>query len=127
VKIKAIFDNETSILYPNQFVNARLLVDTLKAATLVPAAAVQRSPQSAFLYVVKPDSTVDMRPVEVQMTEGDVTAIRTGVSPGEVVIVEGVDRLQPGTKVSVGAPGAPAPRSGGSGKASRESSPRKKA
>jgi multidrug efflux system membrane fusion protein len=126
VKIKAIFDNEPNVLYPNQFVNARLLVDTLKAATLVPAAAVQSSPQSAFLYVVKPDSTVDMRPVEVQLTEGEEAAIRKGVSPGEVVIVEGVDKLQPGTKVAVGAPGAPAPRSGGSHEGPRESSSRKK-
>ena len=126
VKIKAIFDNDPNVLYPNQFVNARLLVDTLKEATLVPAASIQRSPQSAFLYVVKPDSTVDMRPVEVQLTEGDEAAIRKGVSPGEVVIVEGVDKLQPGTKVTVGAPGAPAPRTGGAREGPRGSSPRKK-
>jgi membrane fusion protein, multidrug efflux system len=130
VKIKAIFTNETSTLYPNQFVNARLLVDTLKSATLIPSAAVQRSPQSTFVYAVKPDSTVDMRPVEVQLTEGDETAIRKGVQPGEVVIVEGVDKLQPGSKVAVGAPGAPAPRpGGGSREAPREGkgSARKKA
>ena len=126
VKIKAIFDNDPNVLYPNQFVNARLLLDTLKEAILVPAAAVQRSPQSAFLYVVKPDSTVDMRPVEVQLAEGEEAAIRKGVAPGEVVIVEGVDKLQPGTKVAVGAPGSSAPRSGGSHEGPRESSSRKK-
>jgi multidrug efflux system membrane fusion protein len=126
VKIKAIFDNETNALYPNQFVNARLLVDTLKGTTIVPAAALQRSPQSTFLYVVKPDSTVDIRPVDVALTEGDEAAIRKGVSAGEVVVVEGVDKLQPGTKVAVGAPGASAPRGGGSREAPREGSAHKK-
>jgi multidrug efflux system membrane fusion protein len=127
VKIKGLFSNEASTLYPNQFVNARLLVDTLKGATLIPAAAIQRSPQSTFVYAVKPDSTVDMRPVEVLLTEGDVSAIRKGVSPGEVVIIEGVDKLQPGTKVAVGAPGAPAPSPGGTREGAREGAPRKKA
>ena len=131
VKIKALFTNESNSLYPNQFVNARLLVDTLHGATIIPAAAVQRSPQSTFVYAVKPDSTVDMRNVEVVLTEGDEAAIRKGVAPGEVVIIEGVDKLQPGTKVAVGAPGAPPPRQGGpregSGKGSGEGSPRKKA
>ena len=131
VKIKGIFDNETNALYPNQFVNARLLVDTLRDATIIPAAAVQRSPQSTFVYAVKPDSTVDLRNVDVVLTEGDEAAIRKGVAPGEVVIIEGVDKLQPGTKVAVGAPGAPAPRQGGpregSGKDSGEGFPRKKA
>jgi len=127
VKIKATFSNENSALYPNQFVNARLLVDTLKGATLIPAAAVQRSPQSTFVYAVKPDSTVDMRQVDVALTEGDETAIRKGVSPGEVVIVEGVDKLQPGTKVAVAAPGAPPPRQDGSRETPREGAPRKKA
>ena len=121
VRIKAIFDNETSVLYPNQFVNARLLVDTLKGATVIPAAAIQRSPQTAFVYVVKADSTVDMRPVEVELTEGDQTAIQKGVAPGEVVVVEGVDKLQPGSKVAIAAPGSAAPRGG----APRETPPRK--
>jgi multidrug efflux system membrane fusion protein len=131
VKIKGIFDNESNTLYPNQFVNARLLVDTLRGASIIPAAAVQRSPQSTFVYAVKPDSTVDMRNVDVALTEGDEAAIRKGVAPGEVVIIEGVDKLQPGTKVAVGAPGAPPPRQGGPregpGKGSGEGAPRKKA
>jgi multidrug efflux system membrane fusion protein len=109
VRIKAIFDNEASALYPNQFVNARLLVDTLEGTTLVPVAAIQRSPQETFVYVVKQDSTVDLRPVVVQLTEGDEAAIQKGISPGEVVVVEGVDKLQPGSKVAVAAPGSPAP------------------
>jgi multidrug efflux system membrane fusion protein len=101
VRIKALFPNVDTALYPNQFVNARLLVDTLHEAVLIPTAALQRSPQSAYVYVVKTDSTVEMRTVEVQLTEGDDTAIRRGVSAGDVVVVDGVDKLQPGTKVSL--------------------------
>lgn len=101
VRIKALFPNEDYALYPNQFVNARLLVDTLHGATLISTAAIQRSPQSTFVYVVKQDSTVEMRTVEVQLTEGDDTAIRRGVSAGDVVVVDGVDKLQPGTKVAL--------------------------
>ena len=125
VKIKAIFGNETSTLYPNQFVNARLLVDTLKSATLIPSAAIQRSPQSTFVYAVKPDSTVDMRPVEVQMTEGDESAIRKGVSPGEVVIVS-VEPAPARHEGHRGRSGAPAPRPGGPAKGSREGAPEKR-
>jgi membrane fusion protein, multidrug efflux system len=110
VRLKAVFPNEDEALFPNQFVNARLLVDTLRRAVLVPAAAIQRSPQSTFVYVVKPDGTVDKRDVEVQLTEGDQTAIRRGVAPGDVVVVDGLDRLKPGAKVAVhedGATGTP--------------------
>jgi multidrug efflux system membrane fusion protein len=104
VKLKAIFQNADDVLFPNQFVNARLLVDTRRAAVLVPNAAVQRSPQSAFVYVVKPDNTVEARNVEVQGSEGDQTAISRGLSAGEIVVTDGVDRLQPGMKVVVRAP-----------------------
>jgi multidrug efflux system membrane fusion protein len=105
VKIKALFPNEDVALYPNQFVNARLLVDTLRGVTLIPTAGLQRSPQSTFVYVVKSDSTADLRNVEVRLTEGDDTAIRGGVSAGEIVVVDGVDKLQPGAKVTVSSPG----------------------
>jgi multidrug efflux system membrane fusion protein len=111
VKIKAIFPNEDLALFANQFVNARLLVDTLRGAVIVPTAALQRSPQSTFVYVVKPDSTVDMRNVDVQLTQGDDTTIRKGIAPGETVVTDGVDKLQPGVKVALATPGAPsAPR-----------------
>ena len=99
VKLKAIFQNTDDALFPNQFVNARLLVDNRRSVVLVPNAAVQRSPQSAFIYVVKPDNTVEARNVEVQGSEGDQTAISRGLSAGEVVVTDGVDRLQPGMKV----------------------------
>ncbi len=101
VRIKAQFANDDRSLFPNQFVNARLLVDTIKGSVLVPTAALQRSPQSTYVYVVKPDGTVEMRTVEAQLTEGDSTSLKTGVAAGEVVVVDGVDKLQPGTKVAL--------------------------
>ena len=104
VKLKAVFANSDNELFPNQFVNARLLVDTLHNATLVPNAAIQHSPQSAFVYVVKQDQTVEVRNVEVKLTEGNETAVAKGISPGEIVVTDGVDKLQPGTKVIARAP-----------------------
>ena len=117
VRLKAIFPNENLALFANQFVNARLLVDTLHGAVIVPTAALQRSPQSTFVYVVKPDSTVEMRNVEVQLTQGDDTTIQKGIAPGETVVTDGVDKLQPGMKVALGAPGAAQPEQPQSGKA----------
>jgi multidrug efflux system membrane fusion protein len=102
VRLKAVFPNEDEALFPNQFVNARLLVDTLRGIVTVPTAAIQRSPQSTFVYAIKPDNTVEMRPVEVQLTEGEETSIRQGLSAGDIVVVDGVDKLQPGSKVTVG-------------------------
>jgi len=112
VRLKARFSNDDSALFPNQFVNARLLVDTLKDTVIVPTAAIQQSPQGAFVYVVKADGTVDMRTVELQATEGDNTALRAGLKAGEVVVTDGLEKLRPGSKVSVAKPEAP-----GNGKA----------
>lgn len=106
VKLKAVFPNSDGSLFPNQFVNARLLVDTIRDTVLVPNAAIQHSPQTAFVYVVKPDSTVEARTIEVQLTEGDQTAIASGLKPGETVVTDGIDKLAPGTKVSVRETGA---------------------
>ncbi len=112
IRMRARFANEDSALYPNQFVNVRLLVDTLRRTVLIPTAAIQRSPQSAYVYVVKPDSTVEMRTVDVQLTEGDTTSVQKGVFAGEVVVVDGVDKLQPGTLVALAKPnGARQPNS----------------
>jgi membrane fusion protein, multidrug efflux system len=102
VRLKALFGNEDSALFPNQFVNARLLVDTVHQAVIVPTAAVQRNSQATFVYLVKPDQTVELRPVEITLTEGDNTALSRGVAAGELVVVDGIDKLQPGSKVSVG-------------------------
>jgi membrane fusion protein, multidrug efflux system len=101
VRIKAIFPNQDFVLYPNQFVNARLLVSTLQKALLLPTAALQRGPQSTYVYVVKSDSTIELRNVTVQQSDGQTAAIRGGIKPGEVVIVDGLDKLQPGTMVAV--------------------------
>ena len=101
VKLKATFANTDGGLFPNQFVNARLLVDTVHDALIVPTAAIQRSSQSTFVYVVGADRTVAMRTVQVRMTDGNRTAIADGVAPGEEVITEGVDKLQPGMPVSI--------------------------
>jgi membrane fusion protein, multidrug efflux system len=100
VRCKAVFPNDDNALFPNQFVNARLLVDSNPGAVIVPAAAIQRSPQSTFVYVVKEDGTVESRNVAVGPGEGDEVSIAKGLSAGEVVVVEGVDRLQQGTRVT---------------------------
>jgi multidrug efflux system membrane fusion protein len=92
------------LLFPNQFVNARLLVDTLSAVIIVPTAAVQRSPQGAFVYVVKADSTVDLRLVEVKGTEGDNTAIAKGLTDGETIVTDGLEKLRPGSKIALPKP-----------------------
>jgi len=114
VRIKAVFQNENSALYSNQFVNARLLVNTLRGTVLIPTAALQRSPQSTFVWAVKPDSTAEMRTVDVQLTFGEVTSVRSGVAAGEPIVVDGVDKLQPGAKVAIGG-GRGTPGGNGSG------------
>ncbi len=100
VRLKAKFRNSDNALFPNQFVNARVLVDTLRGAVLVPTASIQHSPQSSFVYAVKADGTVEARNVEVRLIQGDDTAIARGLSPGDVVVIDGIDRLRPGVKVA---------------------------
>jgi len=99
VKLKATFPNRQNELFPNQFVNARLLVDVRRGATIVPSSAIQRGPQGTFVYVVKEDRTVTVRPVSGNEIQGDEASIKTGVSPGELVVTDGADRLREGTKV----------------------------
>ena len=99
VRLKAVFPNTDNRLFPNQFVNARLLLDVKKEATVVPAVAIQRGARGAFVYVVKPDRTVEARPVTVGFTEGDEASIDTGVRVGEQVVVDGADRLRDGVRV----------------------------
>ena len=101
VKLKASFPNEDNALFPNQFVNAKLLVETKQDAVLIPAAAVQRSSQGSFVYVVKPDQTVDMRMVKVDAAQSGTAAIESGLNPGELVVVDGTDKLRQGSRVSV--------------------------
>jgi multidrug efflux system membrane fusion protein len=99
VRLRATFDNRDNALFPNQFVNARLLVEEKHGVTLVPNAVIQRGSQSTYLYVVKPDSTVTVRQITVGTTEGDDSEVTSGVSPGDVVVMTGVDKLQEGSKV----------------------------
>jgi multidrug efflux system membrane fusion protein len=101
VRLKAIFSNGKNELFPNQFVNARLLVDVRREAVVVPASAIQRGPQSTFVYVVKADRTATVRPVNVGEIQGGEASIKTGLSPGELVVVDGQDRLREGTRVDL--------------------------
>jgi multidrug efflux system membrane fusion protein len=112
VRLKGVFSNEGYGLFSNQFVNARILVDTLRGNVIIPTAALQRSPQGTYVWVVKPDSTADMRTVEVAHTEGEETAVNKGVAAGEPVVTDGVDNLQPGAKVTTGPPAGASPGGG---------------
>jgi multidrug efflux system membrane fusion protein len=109
VKLRATFDNSKNELFPNQFVNARLLQQEKRGVILVPSAAVQRNSSSTYVYVVKPDSTVTVRQVKTGTSDDNNTEITSGVVQGDVVVLTGVDKLQEGSKVAVhleGAPGA---------------------
>jgi multidrug efflux system membrane fusion protein len=106
VRFKAAFENKDLSLFPNQFINARLLVDTRRGTVIIPGAAVQRSPQSTFVFVVKADSSVEVRNVVVSLSEGDDVSIDSGLKPGEMVVVDGIDKLQQGTRVTVRTAGA---------------------
>lgn len=121
-KLKAVFENNNNALYPNEFVNIRLLVDTLKDTVVVPAATIQRGSQGTFLYVVKENQTAELRVVNIRNTEGNDVALSSGVEPGDQVILEGMDKVQDGGKVDVQVSGqtadgtaAPAGSSGGDG------------
>jgi multidrug efflux system membrane fusion protein len=105
VRLKAIFPNDNEALFPSQFVNARLLVDVQRGVVTVPSAALQRSPQSTFVYVVKPDSSVESRNVAAGLTEGEDTVVQSGLQAGETVVIDGVDKLRPGMKVDLSVAG----------------------
>ena len=99
VRFKATFANDDNALFPNQFVNARLLVDVKRGAVLVPATAIQRGPETTFVFVVDKDDTVQTRNVVTGTIEAGMASIDRGLSPGETVVIEGVDKLQHGAKV----------------------------
>jgi multidrug efflux system membrane fusion protein len=104
IHLKAQFANEQEVLWPGEFVNLRLLVKTLKDAVTIPDRAVQQGPDGAYVFVVKPDMTVENRKVEVAETEDGLAVISNGVSAGETVVVDGQYRLNPGARVSIAAP-----------------------
>jgi len=125
IKLKAQFLNEDGNLFPNQFVNVRLQLDTLRGATLVPAAAVQRGAQGTFVYVLKDDRTVALRPVKTGASEGESVAIESGVAPGETVVVDGSDRLRDGAKAEVPDPASRAAAAEGAQKSGKGGQRRK--
>lgn len=95
-RLKAIFDNKERLLWPNQFVNVRLLLETRKDSIVIPSAAVQRGPNGAFVYAVKQDKTVEIRPVTVAFSQGNETVVSQGINAGEVIVTDGQDRLKAG-------------------------------
>jgi multidrug efflux system membrane fusion protein len=101
VKIKAKFDNKNNELFPNQFVNAVMKVDTLSGVTVMATAAIQRGSIGTFAYVVKEDKSVNVRPLQLGPTEGENVAVLNGLAPGEFVVVVGGDKLREGTKVEI--------------------------
>ena len=116
VKLKAEFANADDRLFPNQFVNVRLRVETRKEALLIPLAALQRGTKGSFVYVVGPESAVSVRPVVPGPASGDVVAIEQGLSAGEQVVTDGLDKLREGAKVEVTTPGAGSKGGEGKGK-----------
>jgi multidrug efflux system membrane fusion protein len=125
VKLRATFDNQHNELFPNQFVNARLLEQEKLKVVLVPSAAVQRNSTSTYVYVVKPDSTVTLRQVKVGTSDDNDTEITSGVQEGDVVVLTGVDKLQEGSKVTVTLEGA-APNAGKQPAAAKQTTAGKK-
>jgi multidrug efflux system membrane fusion protein len=108
LKLKAIFPNAERKLWPNQFVKARLTLDTKRGALVVPSTVVQRGPTGTFAYVIGQGDVVSIRPIEVDLTQGDLSIIARGLEPGEKVVSEGQGQLRPGSKVAPKPP-APAP------------------
>ena len=116
IKLRAQFANDNEALYPNQFVNIRLLVDTHKNVTVMPVAGIQRGVPGTFVYLVNPNSTVSVRKVELGATDGDRVEVRSGLAPGDQIVVDGADKLRDGAKINLRneAVGTPAqPQAGG--------------
>ncbi len=125
VRIKALFPNEDHRLFPNQFVNVRMLTEVQENALLVPSSAVQLSTTSKFVFIVKPDDTVERRDVVVGRTEGEKTVVIKGLAVGDVVVTEGLDRLQSGAKIAPRTP-PPAAKAGADAGGDRKKGGKKK-
>lgn len=111
-RLKAVFPNTNFALFPNQFVNVRLQLDTLHGATIIPAVAIQRGPGGeTFVYLVREDNTVTVRPVKMGRSEGNNVAIDDGLQPGDRVVVDGAEKLEEGMKVTLRQPSAATARS----------------
>ena len=109
VKLRAMFDNKDLMLFPSQFVNVRLLVNTLHNQTTVPVPAVQRGADGSYVFLVRPDKTVTQRAVKIGIQDGDKMQILSGLTPGDTVVVDGADRLRDGADIEI--PAHPTPRS----------------
>jgi membrane fusion protein, multidrug efflux system len=114
-KLKSMFSNEDNTLFPNQFVNVHLLVDTKHNLVIVPAAAIQRGPQGTYVYAAGPDNTAKIRVVTISQTTGDSVGLSAGLNSGDVVVIDGQDKLQDGTKIN---PSFPAGTKSAAGSAS---------
>jgi multidrug efflux system membrane fusion protein len=111
IKVKGTFPNSDRRLWPGQFVNVKVTLTSNPRAVVVPSTAVQAGQQGTFVFVVKTDQTVELRPVTVERTRGDESVMKTGVRPGETVVTDGQIRLVPGSRVSIkSGPGASAPK-----------------
>src|SRR5262249_4693048 len=115
VKLKAEFPNKDGVLFPNQFVNARLLVQTLQGAIAVPTSSIQRGAPGTFVYVIKDDNTVTVRPVKTGSVDGELTAITDGLTAGDKVVADGADKLREGARVEAIDRSAPAAKREGAG------------
>jgi multidrug efflux system membrane fusion protein len=101
VRLRAIFENQDNALFPNQFVNAHLLINVLRGTVIVPPGAIQRGSQGTFVYVVRPDHTAQVRPVTVGEIQGPTASVQSGLAPGELVVVDGAERVREGVRVEV--------------------------
>ena len=118
-RLKATFPNIDNQLWPGEFINARVLVETAHNALTIPSKAVQRGPNGVFTYVVKADSTVEARPLQIGAESGELTLVATGLNDGEVVVTSNQYRLQPSTQVRTAAPAGTRARTVASGKAAQ--------
>src|SRR5206468_326216 len=100
-RLKAVFPNSDNALFPNQFVNARLSLDTKKGVLIIPAVAIQRGPTGTFVYLVQEDDTVAVRPVKIGLSQGNDVAIEDGLVAGDRVVVDGAEKLTEGMKISI--------------------------
>jgi multidrug efflux system membrane fusion protein len=123
VKLRAEFENKDESLFPSQFVNAQLLADTLKNVTVAPSAAIQLGSPGTFVYLVNPDDTVTVRPIKVGPTDGQHTAVLAGLEPGDRVVVDGVDKLRDGAKVSLRSAGGNSAAAVGGGAGQQQDQP----
>src|SRR5450631_3500597 len=119
IKLRALFPNESRALYPNQFVNVRLLIDTHKDVTTMSTAGIQRGVPGTFVYLISADNTVSVRPVQLGVTDSDCVEVRSGLAPADRIVIDGADKLREGAKVNVraetgaAAPAAPGPEKSG--------------